>query len=87
MLREFCSEWLISKCRICGLGGVTEREAEKQRLLSHNSELNFEKDALEQRAADLGAALVASITTSQYQFTFFMAFPREEGHVLQNMLA
>jgi hypothetical protein len=66
VLREFCSEWLISKCRICGLVGVAERQAEKQRLLSCNSELNFEKDALEQRAADLSAALVASITTSQY---------------------
>ncbi|GFG31104.1 hypothetical protein Cfor_04603 [Coptotermes formosanus] len=38
---------------------LREREAEKQRLLSLKSELNFEKDALEQRAADLSAALVA----------------------------
>jgi len=38
---------------------LKEREAEKQRLLSHSSELNFEKETLEQRAADLSAALVA----------------------------
>jgi hypothetical protein len=48
----------------CGLIVFPEREAEKQRLLSHSSELNFEKEALEQRAADLSAALVVRITTT-----------------------
>jgi hypothetical protein len=49
----------------CGLG-FAEREVEKQRLLSHSSELNFEKEALEQRAADLSAALAVRITTTRY---------------------
>jgi hypothetical protein len=41
---------------------VTEREAEKLRLASHNSELNSEKDVLEKRTADLSAALAVNIT-------------------------
>ncbi|XP_069674615.1 PHD finger protein 21A-like isoform X2 [Periplaneta americana] len=41
---------------------VAEREAEKQRLVSHNGQLNAEKDALEKRAAELSAALVAQTT-------------------------
>jgi hypothetical protein len=40
---------------------VAEREAEKQKLESRNSELNFEKDALEKRATELSAALVVNI--------------------------
>jgi hypothetical protein len=50
----------------CGLIGFAEREVEKQRLMSHNSELNFEKEALEHRAADLSAALVVRIITTHY---------------------
>jgi len=50
----------------CGLIGFAEREAEKQRLLGRGSELNFEKEALEQRAAHLSAALVVRITTTHY---------------------
>jgi uncharacterized protein YaaN involved in tellurite resistance len=66
----FCSKPVIfHTCQaaiVCDLIGFAEREAEKQRLLSLKSELNFEKDALEQRAADLSAALVVSITTTCY---------------------
>jgi hypothetical protein len=51
---------------VCGPIGFAEREVEKQRLLSRSSELNFEKEALEQRAADLSAALVVCITTTLY---------------------
>jgi hypothetical protein len=50
----------------CGLIGFAEREAEKQSLLSRTSELNSEKEALEQRAADLSAALAVGITTNLY---------------------
>jgi hypothetical protein len=39
-----------------------EREAEKQRLLRHNSELKLEKDTLEKRAAELSAAVMVNIT-------------------------
>jgi len=55
----------VSGCRRMW-SGFAEREAEKQRLLSHSSELNFEKEALEQRASDLSAALVVGITTTHY---------------------
>lgn len=55
----------VDQCPQCSVkqnGSTTnlkEREAEKQRLLGRGSELNFEKEALEQRAAHLSAALVA----------------------------
>jgi hypothetical protein len=70
VLWGFCSElFILHTCQAaedCGLVGVAEREAEKQRLLGHSSELNFEKEALEQRAADLSAALVVGIATTYY---------------------
>jgi hypothetical protein len=47
---------------VIGIIVVTERETEKQKLASRNSELNFEKDALEKRAAELNAALAVNIT-------------------------
>jgi hypothetical protein len=57
---------MCQAAEVCGLIGFAEREAEKQRLLSRSSELNFEKEALEQRATDLSAALVVRITTTHY---------------------
>ena len=70
MLWGFCSElFILCMCQAtgnCGLIGFAEREAEKQRLLSRSSELNLEKEALEQRAADLSAALVVGIATTHY---------------------
>lgn len=50
--------------QISSISSLKEREAEKQKLASHNSELNFEKDALEKRPAELTAALAAQ-TASQ----------------------
>ena len=65
----------VSGCsRLC-LIGFAEREAEKQRLLSRTSELNFEKEALEERAADLNAALAVRITTALYWLTPFLLWP------------
>jgi len=79
VLWEFCSElFILHICQAeedCGLIGFAEREAEKQRLLSHSSELNFEKETLEQRAADLSAALVVRITTTRYKLTPFLLWP------------
>jgi hypothetical protein len=51
---------------------------EKQRLLNRNSELNFEKDALEQRAAELSAALTVNITTT-VKLQVFMAMKIQFG--------
>jgi hypothetical protein len=57
---------MCQAAEVCGLIGFADREVEKQRLLNRSSELNCEKDALEQRAADLSAALVVGITTTHY---------------------
>jgi hypothetical protein len=61
---------------VIGIIAVTEREAEKQKLASRNSELNFEKDTLEKRAAELNAALAVNITHTvlvcSYQHCFLM---------------
>jgi hypothetical protein len=47
---------------VIGLIAVAERQAEKQKLAGRNSQLNFEKDALEKRASELSAALAVNIT-------------------------
>jgi hypothetical protein len=57
---------MCQAAEVCGLIGFADREAEKQRLLNRSSELNFEKEALEQRAADLSGALVVGIKTTHY---------------------